>query len=197
MSATAHRAGAAAIALAVLVTAEFAQGGSLVVYGTAPGQSGPDYPGGTILEGDTVRIDDGGTVTGDVANSGTLQFNQTSGSLAVTGTYTGSPTATLSLTNGGTVSLLQSTTSTIIDGAVNVQAGLLTTGTSALFIGSTGTGSLSISGNGSVATTLCSSHRAQARWPRSPCPAARSRTLPKLLPRSPSHPARRRQPRSR
>ena len=125
-----------------------------MVYGTAPGQSGPAYPGGTILEGDTVRIDDGGTVTGDIANSGTLQFNQTSGSLAITGTYTGGATATLSLTSGGTVSLQQSPTTTIIDGAVNVQAGSLTTGTSALVIGSTGTDSLSISGNGNVVAEL-------------------------------------------
>ncbi len=126
---------------------------TLTVYGTAAGQSGPAFPGGSIAAGDTVRIDDGGSVTGDVSNSGTLQFNQTSGSLALTGTYTGSATATLSLTNGGTVGLLQSTTATIIDGAVDVSAGILSTGTSALFIGANGNGLLSISGSGAVATT--------------------------------------------
>jgi len=126
---------------------------TLTVYGTAVGQSGPAFPGGSIAAGDTVRIDDGGSVTGAVSNSGTLQFNQTSGSLSLTGTYTGSATATLSLTNGGTVGLLQSTTTTIIDGAVDVSAGRLSTGTSALFIGANGNGLLSISGNGSVATT--------------------------------------------
>lgn len=126
----------------------------VTVYGTAAGQSGPAYPGGSIAAGDTVRIDDGATITGPIANSGTLQFNQTSGSISLTGTYTGSATATLLLTNGGTVGLLQSATTTIIDGAVDVQAGRLSTGTAALFIGSTGTGSLSISGNGAVATTF-------------------------------------------
>lgn len=115
--------------------------------------SNTPYVGGAIAPGDTVRIDDGATVTGNILNSGTLQFNQTSGSLAVTATYTGNATATLLLTNGGTVGLLQSTTTTIIDGAVDVRAGRLSTSTSALFIASTGTGSLSISGNGSVATT--------------------------------------------
>ncbi|MBU6221808.1 MAG: hypothetical protein KGR24_03575 [Planctomycetes bacterium] len=126
---------------------------TLTVYGTAPGQSGPAFPGGSIAAGDTVRIDDGGSVTGAVSNSGTLQFNQTSGSLSLTGTYTGSATATLSLTNGGTVGLLQSTTTTIIDGAVDVSGGSLSTGTSALFIGANGNGLLSISGSGAVATT--------------------------------------------
>lgn len=130
-----------------------AVGQTLTVYGTSPGQAGPTFPGGTIAAGDTVRIDDGGSVTGAVANSGTLQFNQTSGSISLTGTYTGGATATLSLTSGGTVALLQSATTTIIDGVVNVQAGQLTTGTSALYIGSTGTGSLSILGSGSVGTS--------------------------------------------
>lgn len=154
MDAVRQRACVAAIVLGVAVQAGLARGGTVVVYGTAAGQQGPAYPGGVILEGDTVRIDDGATVTGAIANSGTLQFNQTSGSLSITGSYTGSATATLSLTSGGTVALLQSTTTTIIDGAVDVQAGRLTTGTAALFIGSTGTGSLSISGNGAVATTF-------------------------------------------
>ncbi|MGI9176319.1 MAG: beta strand repeat-containing protein [Pirellulales bacterium] len=131
----------------------YADAQSLFIYGTAAGQSGPVYPGGTIAAGDTVRIDDGGSVTGAVSNSGTLQFNQTSGSISLTGTYTGSATSTLSLTNGGTVGLLQSTTTTIIDGAVDVRAGRLSTGTSALYIGTNGNGSLSISGNGSVSTT--------------------------------------------
>ncbi|MFM9023804.1 MAG: beta strand repeat-containing protein [Planctomycetaceae bacterium] len=143
-----------AVALGVMLSAAASHGGTIVVYGTAVGQQGPAYPGGTIAAGDTVRIDDGGSVTGAVANSGTLQFNQTSGSISLTGTYTGDATATLSLTSGGTVALLQSTTTTIIDGAVDVRAGLLTTGTSALYIGSTGTGSLAISGNGAVATTF-------------------------------------------
>ena len=105
MDATVRRACATALALGLLFHFGPARGGSLVVYGTAPGQQGPAYPGGVILEGDTVRIDDGATVTGAIANSGTLQFNQTSGSLAITGTYTGGVTATLSLTSGGTVSL--------------------------------------------------------------------------------------------
>ncbi|MFM7185301.1 MAG: hypothetical protein ACKO4Z_11090, partial [Planctomycetota bacterium] len=145
---TALRRLAAMTCLATAMSAA-ALGQTLTIYGTAPGQQGPAYPGGTIAAGDTVRIDDGGSVTGAVSNSGTLQFNQTSGSLSLA--YTGGATATLSLTSGGTVGLGQSTTTTIIDGAVNVQAGQLTTGTSEF--GSTGTSSLSISGTGSVATT--------------------------------------------
>jgi autotransporter-associated beta strand protein/T5SS/PEP-CTERM-associated repeat protein len=127
---------------------------TVTVYGTAAGQSGPAYPGGSIAAGDTVQIDDGGSVTGNVANSGTLQFNQTSGSISLSGTYTGSATSTLSLTNSGTVGVIQTASTTVIDGAVTVQAGRLSTGTSALIIGATGNGSLSISGNGAVATTF-------------------------------------------
>lgn len=149
----AQRLTAFAIVLTVALIPMAVRGQTVTIYGTAAGQSGPAYPGGSIAAGDTVRIDDGGSVTGDVSNSGTLQFNQTSGSLALTGTYTGSATATLSLTNGGTVGLLQSTTATIIDGAVDVSAGILSTGTSALFIGANGNGLLSISGSGAVATT--------------------------------------------
>lgn len=65
--------------------AEVASGQTLTVYGTAPGQAGPAYPGGVIGAGDTVRIDDGATITGAVTNSGTLQFNQTSGSISLAG----------------------------------------------------------------------------------------------------------------
>lgn len=149
----ARRLTAFAIVLTVALIPMAVRGQTVTIYGTAAGQSGPAYPGGSIAAGDTVRIDDGGSVTGDVSNSGTLQFNQTSGSISVTGTYTGSSTATLSLTNGGTVGLLQSTTATIIDGAVDVSGGRLSTGTSALFIGANGNGLLSISGSGAVATT--------------------------------------------
>ncbi len=154
MPLSARRLTAFAIVLTVALIPTTVRGQTVTIYGTAAGQSGPAYPGGSIAAGDTVRIDDGGSVTGDVSNSGTLQFNQTSGSISLTGTYTGSSTATLSLTNGGTVGLLQSTTTTIIDGAVDVQAGRLSTGTSALYLGETGNGSLSISGDGAVATTF-------------------------------------------
>jgi len=136
-----------AVAALALPMAVFGQ--TLTVYGTAAGQAGPAYPGGTIVAGDTVRIDNGGSITGAVSNSGTLQFNQTSGSLSLT--YTGDATATLSLTSGGTVALVQSSTTTIIDGTVDVQTGRLITGTAAF--GSTGTSSLSISGAGTVDTT--------------------------------------------
>jgi len=144
-----HSRVAVAFVVAALVTRASVVAQTLTVYGTAPGQSGPAYPGGTIAAGDTVRIDDGGSVTGAVSNSGTLQFNQTSGALTLT--YAGDATATLSLTSGGTVALLQSSPTTIIDGAVNVEAGRLTTGTSEF--GSAGSGSLSIVGTGDVATT--------------------------------------------
>jgi len=139
----------AGFAVAALAMPMAVLGQTLTVYGTAAGQAGPAYPGGTIVAGDTVRIDNGGSITGAVSNSGTLQFNQTSGSLSLT--YTGDATATLSLTSGGTVALVQSSTTTIIDGTVDVQAGRLITGTAAF--GSTGTSRLSISGAGTVATT--------------------------------------------
>jgi hypothetical protein len=158
---------------------------------------GPAYAGGVIGVGDTVRLDDGATVTGGITNSGTLQFNQTSGSLALTGSYVGNATALLSLTNSGTVGLLQSSTAVYIDGAVNVQAGRLTSGTAALFVGSTGTGSLTISGNGYVSTTHAQFASGANSTASLTLPAARSPTplAPRL--RSTSLLARRRRVRSR
>jgi hypothetical protein len=90
-----------AVALAGFAVAALAMpmavfGQTLTVYGTAAGQAGPAYPGGTIVAGDTVRIDDGGSITGAVSNSDTLQFNQKSGSLSLT-TYTASAVALAAL----------------------------------------------------------------------------------------------------
>jgi len=65
---TALRRLAAMTCLATAMSAA-ALGQTLTVYGTAPGQQGPAYPGGTIAAGDTVRIDDGGSVTGAVSRA--------------------------------------------------------------------------------------------------------------------------------
>jgi len=60
------------------------------------------YAGGTIDPGDTVLLNDGAAVTGDVIDNGTLQWNQT-GALTISSTISG--TGTLSLTNTGTLNL--------------------------------------------------------------------------------------------
>jgi fibronectin-binding autotransporter adhesin len=65
------------------------------------------YTGGTIDPGDTVLLNDGATVTGNVVDNGTLQFNQ-SGSLTISNTISG--TGTLSVTNTGTLDLTGTTT---------------------------------------------------------------------------------------
>ena len=56
------------------------------------------YSGGTINPGDTVLLNNGATVTGNVTANGTLQFNQTQ-ALTISNTISG--TGTLSLTNTG------------------------------------------------------------------------------------------------
>jgi hypothetical protein len=62
------------------------------------------YTGGTIAPGDTVLLNNGATVTGNVTANGTLQFNQSAGNtLTISSTISG--TGTLSLTNSGTGSI--------------------------------------------------------------------------------------------
>jgi autotransporter-associated beta strand protein/T5SS/PEP-CTERM-associated repeat protein len=61
------------------------------------------YTGGTIAPGDTVLLNDGATVTGNVTANGTLQFNQSGTTLTISNVISG--TGTLSLTNTGTVNL--------------------------------------------------------------------------------------------
>jgi hypothetical protein len=59
--------GLAFIALPRLAQAQDLASGT-AIYGT--GQAGPDWTGGTISSGATLRLDDGGTVSGDATNNG-------------------------------------------------------------------------------------------------------------------------------
>ena len=62
------------------------------------------YTGGTIAPGDTVLLNDGATVTGNITDNGTLQFNQSAGNtLTISNLISG--TGMLSLTNTGTLNL--------------------------------------------------------------------------------------------
>ncbi len=81
-----------------------------------------NWTGGTISSGATLRLDDGGTVSGDVTNNGTLQYNGT-GPLTISNTVTG--TGTLSLTGSGILTLSGANTytglTTVSTGALNIQ----------------------------------------------------------------------------
>jgi autotransporter-associated beta strand protein/T5SS/PEP-CTERM-associated repeat protein len=109
------------------------------------------YAGGTIAPGDTVVLNDGATITGAIIDNGTLQFNQTSGTLTMSSTLTGS--GTLSLTNAGTLMLTGTTVSVGIglDMTTTVDSGRLLIGINGgrtLYLGNTngGVGTLSING---------------------------------------------------
>jgi fibronectin-binding autotransporter adhesin len=116
------------------------------------------YAGGTIAAGDAVVLDDGATITGPITANGTLQFNQTSGTLTMSSALTGS--GTLSLTNAGSLMLTGTTVSVGIglDMTTTVASGRLLIGNNGgrtLYLGNTngGVGTLSINsgyvGNGS------------------------------------------------
>ena len=82
--------------------ASSARAQSTTTYGS--GGSSNTFTGGTISPGDTVLLNDGATVTGDVTADGTLQFNQSAGNtLTISNLISG--TGTLSLTNTGTLNL--------------------------------------------------------------------------------------------
>jgi len=115
--------------------------------------SNSNYSGGTINPGDTVLLNDGALFTGNVTDNGTLQFNFSAGNnLVVTSTISG--TGTLALTNSGTLNLSGTTVANatiVLDMATSVSAGLLQIrgGIGSLRIGSSGTGTLNVTG-GSV-----------------------------------------------
>lgn len=116
------------------------------IYGT--GQSATNWAGGTIFADATLRLDDGGTVSGNASTNGTLQFNQT-GALTISSTISGA--GTLALTNTGTLNLTGTTSAAntvVLDMTTSAAAGLLQirSGTGQLFIGTTGTGSLNVAG---------------------------------------------------
>jgi autotransporter-associated beta strand protein/T5SS/PEP-CTERM-associated repeat protein len=109
------------------------------------------YAGGTIAPGDRVVLNDGATITGPITDNGTLQFNQTSGTLTMSSTLTGS--GTLSLTNAGTLMLTGTTVSVGVglDMTTTVDSGRLLIGNNGgrtLYLGNTngGAGTLSING---------------------------------------------------
>jgi autotransporter-associated beta strand protein/T5SS/PEP-CTERM-associated repeat protein len=106
------------------------------------------YSGGTIVPGDTVLLNNGATVTGNVIDNGTLQFNQSGTKLTITSTISG--TGTLSLTNTGTLNLNSSNT-VVLDMTTTASSGLLqiNSGNGNLTVGNSGTGTLNVSG-GSV-----------------------------------------------
>ena len=107
------------------------------------------YSGGTIAPGDTVRLNNGATVTGNVIDNGTLQFNQSGTTLTITSTISG--TGTLFLTNTGTLNLTGTTgfaNTVVLDMTTSASSGLLQirSGTGNLWVGGSGTGTLGFTG---------------------------------------------------
>jgi hypothetical protein len=122
--------------------------GTTTIYGT--GQPSTTYAGGTINAGDTVRLNDGtANVTANIVDNGTLDFNQSSGTLTISGTVSGN--GTLSLSNTGTLNLTGGSAvggGVALDMTTSAAAGLLQirSGTGAFYVGYTGTGSLTLAG---------------------------------------------------
>lgn len=79
------------------------------------------WAGGTIVPGDTVRLDDGASVDGAVENDGTLQFNTTL-PMVVGAANVISGSGALRVTNSGTVTLSAANT---YGGATTISAGRL------------------------------------------------------------------------
>ena len=120
------------------------------------------YTGGTIAPDDTVLLENGATVTGNVTANGTLQFNQSGTTLTISNTISG--TGTLSLTNSGTLNLTgtsRAANTIVLDMTTSASAGVLRirSGTGALWVGGTGTGTLNVDGGyvSNTAGTLGSS----------------------------------------
>lgn len=126
--------------------------GTTTTYGT--GQVSTAYAGGTINAGDTVLLNDGATnVTGNILDNGTLDFNQSTGTLTISGTVSGN--GTLNLSNSGTLQLSGTAPSTRfipLNMTVNANNGFLitpvvsSTQTGILQLGQSGTGTLNVAG---------------------------------------------------
>lgn len=105
------------------------------------------WAGGTIAPGDTAILDNGASIAGNVVANGLLQFNQTT---ALTMSSALSGTGGLALTNTGTFILTGLTSGTgRFDLAITASNGVLSigaTGTNALIVGTSATGSLSVAG---------------------------------------------------
>ena len=130
--------------------------GILTVFGTtAASTSGTNYPGGTILVSNTVRLDNGAVVSGTgIVNDGLLQFNQSAGNLlTISNTISGN--GTLTLMNSGTLQLSGTAPSTRfipLNMTINADDGSLITpvvsGTQngIIQLGQSGTGTLNVAG---------------------------------------------------
>ena len=114
------------------------------------GGSSNIFTGGTINPGDTVLLNNGATVTGNVTDNGTLQFNQSAGNtLTISNLISG--TGTLSLTNTGTLNLTGTSgaaNTIVLDMTTSASLGLLQirSGTGNLRVGGSGTGALNVTG---------------------------------------------------
>ncbi|MEI8370962.1 MAG: hypothetical protein WCJ31_21255, partial [Planctomycetia bacterium] len=89
---------AAVLAFAGSTASAIPPSGTLTVYGTATGETGPQYTAGTILISDTVQLNNGATVGGvaNLVDNGTLLFNQSAGNLlTISNTVSGNGTLTL------------------------------------------------------------------------------------------------------
>jgi len=62
--------------------------------------------GGTINPGDTVLLNNGATVTGNITDNGTLQFNQSGNTLTISNLISGSGTGTLNVTGGSVINAI-------------------------------------------------------------------------------------------
>ena len=121
---------------------------TVTTYGS--GGSSNTFTGGTIIPGDTVLLNDGATVTGDITANGTLQFNQSAGN-ALTISNLISGTGTLWLTNTGTLNLTGTsgaTNTVVLDMTTSTSLGVLqiVSGTGDLIVGNSGTGTLNVTG---------------------------------------------------
>ncbi len=143
------------VALACLFGgAASARAQTTTTYGS--GGSSNTFTGGTINPGDTVLLNNGATVTGNVTANGTLQFNQSAGNtLTISNLISG--TGTLSLTNTGTLNLTPAPGAphlpVVLDMTTSASLGLLQiNAASGLLVGGSGTGTLNVTG-GSVTST--------------------------------------------
>ena len=63
--------------------------------------------GGTINPGDTMLLNNGATVTGNITDNGTLQFNQSAGNtLTISNLISGTGTGTLNVTGGSVINAI-------------------------------------------------------------------------------------------
>jgi hypothetical protein len=118
------------------------------------GGSSNTFTGGTINPGDTVLLNDGADVTGDITANGTLQFNQSAGNtLTISNLISG--TGTLSLTNTGILNLSGTSggegveNTFVLDMTTSASLGVLqiTSASGNLWVGGRGNGTLSVTGS--------------------------------------------------